>query len=791
VRTGRSLVVGLGIAGVMLLAGCAGSEPDVPAPMSPPVITGARIEGPMTPVPFVGDIWTTTWAADGALYAAFGDGTGMTDCLPTLLPGEPDEFDAQYEQVTPDRYVPADPASNEYCQVFGCETPRPLCQYTPVGIVRLVDPLPDVRPCPGPDQCVVARHVPYGDLRVFEASDKPSSLLAVGDRMYAAMHAPAGTADVGYLAFSDDLGRTWTKVDGSPWSGDGPFSVLMFIQMGRAYGANRDGYVYALAIGDELGSPPRPQPVYLTRVHRADGTGGDPVVDYGAYEYFAGYRDGGAPRWSAAPGDVVPVDGLTTMAQGAAMYHEGSGQYLFLSGLTAADGTGALFAADSPWGPWRKVSDFPAGYIAGVVAKDAGADSFWFTAAGGGGLGYNLNLGRIRLDVDRSRRPADVVVLGSEKVEQLIGDVDFETLQSTRQQTASRFNAEFTDLGAPFEQGGRLWFLFGDTDPESPGWDERHDDTIAWTDATSAADLRLEFLTDPEAGRGVRNPKIACPGTGNPDCVDLGAVNVPVAGLGDGSTMFVWFTQDGAERTLVARSDDGGRSFEKLYDLGDTHFIDLQVAQIGETPPGLSGEGPWVFIFGSGDRDHNDVYLAATPLVALRAGDRSAVRFLSGITYGDDGSVTAATWATDEPDSTTLFPIEDGSGPGVMDEVPHGWGFGEPLVIYEPVLDRWLATTNVARRRIVLRTARAPWGPWSAPTVLFDPAVDEGDGPAYGRFVGDGATERLGGQGELYGPYLVPRFTVARDDGTVELFWLLSTWQPYTVVLMRSVVAWR
>ncbi len=789
----RSIVV-VAVAAALVAAACTTAATDEPTQFaSRHAITGARIDGPFTPVPWVGDIWTTTWAADGTLYGAFGDGTGMDRCLPELLPGEADEFDSGYTEVAPGRFVPPNPASNEYCEVFDCpDAGLPLCPYTPAGLVRIDGDLPQVEPCDGADQCIVSRHLPYGDLRVFEASDKPSSLLAIGDRIYAAMHAPPGEAEVGYLAYSDDRGRTWTKVDGSPWTDDSPFTVLMFIQKGRGYDLDRDGYVYALGIADELGTPATSQPVHLARVRLGAGdTAADPVIDYDAWEYLAEVAPSGAPRWSNDPASTVALDGVTTLAQGAALYHEGSRQYLFLSGFTDLDGTGTLYAADNPWGPWYTAAELPAGYIAGVIAEDAGPDSFWFTAAGGGGVTYNLNLGQIVLDIDRDARPSALSVVTTQKVEQLIGDVDLETLEPTRQRTASRFNVEFTDLGAPFEYDGRLWFLFGDTDPEAPGWDEYHDDTIAWTDASSITDLQLEFLTDPSAGRGVQNLVIGCPDTGDPDCVDLGAVNVPVAGLGDGDTMFVWFTQDVAERSLLARSDDGGRTFAKVYDLGDTHFIDLQATRVDDAPPGLDGDGPWVLIFGSGDRDHADVYLAATPLDALRAGDRSAVRFLADIAYGIDGTVTSASWSADEGDATALFDIQGGTGPGVMDDVPHGWGFGEPLVTYDPTLDLWLATTNVARRRIVLRTAAAPWGPWSAPTTLFDPAIDYGDGPAYGRFVGDGETDRLGGQGELYGPYLLPRFTEIRDDGTIALYWLVSTWQPYTVVVMESVVTWR
>ena len=74
--------------------------------------------------------------------------------------------------------------------------------------------------------------------------------------------------------------------------------------------------------------------------------------------------------------------------------------------------------------------------------------------------------------------------------------------------------------------------------------------------------------------------------------------------------------------------------------------------------------------------------------------------------------------------------------------------------------------------------------------MLFDPAKDYGHGPAYGRYIGDGKTERLGGQGELYGPYIIPRFTEGLDNNRIRLYWLLSPWQPYVVYLMESTLRW-
>lgn len=384
---------------LLIFAACGGEE----APALPPeegcpycLIQTAEIVGDYVSIPYVGDIWTTTWAADGNVYAAFGDATGMTKCLPTLLLDEPDEFDTEYTEVSPGLYTVPD-QNNEYCEVFGCAEPLPLCQYTPAGLLSLTGDPPNFELCDGRDQCVVSRHIPYGNYDVFANSDKPSSILAVNERIYMPMHYPPGDVEVGTIAYSDDNGRSWAQIPNSPWHNDSPFQVLMFFNMGQNYSLNRDGYVYGLGIVDELPNDSRRQQVYLARVPLPDGSGDDPVLDYAAYEYFTGLDESGAPLWSGEMGTAVPLDGLETIAQGAAFYHEGAGQYLFLSGFREKDGTGALFAAPEPWGPWYKVNDLPAGYIAGVIAKGATADSFYFTAAGGGPVTYNLNVGQIRL----------------------------------------------------------------------------------------------------------------------------------------------------------------------------------------------------------------------------------------------------------------------------------------------------------------------------------------------------------------------------------------------------------
>src|SRR5690606_9165203 len=110
-------------------------------------------------------------------------------------------------------------------------------------------------------------------------------------------------------------------------------------------------------------------------------------------------------------------------------------------------------------------------------------------------------------------------------------------------------------------------------------------------------------------------------------------------------------------------------------------------------------------------------------------------------------------------------------------------------------LNCWIMLCNSASPRgIVMRTAAQPWGPWSSGQVIMDPFEDQ----AYGNFMhinwefsrmdtfsDPGRENQWGGE---YGPYLIPRFTTG-DSFRCELYYTMSTWNPYQVVIMRSIVS--
>lgn len=110
--------------------------------------------------------------------------------------------------------------------------------------------------------------------------------------------------------------------------------------------------------------------------------------------------------------------------------------------------------------------------------------------------------------------------------------------------------------------------------------------------------------------------------------------------------------------------------------------------------------------------------------------------------------------------------------------------------------------TMVARDRlgaIYVRYAAHPWGPWTLPAPLFV-AGDPESGPlgqygpggilhdpgCQGPICAPSEPALLGERGRLYGPSIIEPWTEQRGDGVVDLYWHVSTWNPYQVILMRT-----
>jgi hypothetical protein len=358
---------------------------------------------------------------------------------------------------------------------------------------------------------------------------------------------------------------------------------------------------------------------------------------------------------------------------------------------------------------------------------------------------------------------------------QLTGDTDRATGLPTANLTGLRSGFWGTDLGASFEHRGRLVVLFGDTHG-SPGVGRPADgDVIAFSDDRDPHDcLSLDVVADEDG----RYRPISVPG------VDLGVFGVPTGGVSDGRSIWVFLTTDNSaerpmNRSVLARSDDEGRTFRRVRDVSRGTFINVSpvavpASEVPEVPAGADGDEPVVLMWASGAYRRSDVRLAATPL--SRIGEADATVYFAG----PDPATGAPRFSTREADAVPL------TGEACV---------GELSVARIAPLGVWAMLYNCGNPdgRILLRTAERPWGPWSPSSVLFDPVRDgafcgfmhAGAGaPADCARISDPHSRHV--RGDAYGPYVVDRFTRALGPGRAEIVFALSTWNPYAVVLMRA-----
>ncbi len=362
---------------------------------------------------------------------------------------------------------------------------------------------------------------------------------------------------------------------------------------------------------------------------------------------------------------------------------------------------------------------------------------------------------------------APVVATPAVKVCQLVGDFDQERNEPTRNLTLTRYKLARTDLGAPFKHKGRTYLLFGDTDGANGG------DAIAYTTDTSAENgINLTF---PQDETGVYKP-VFIPG------ISQEGYEVPMEGTSVGGKMYIYHTTDHSEstvmgRSVVAVSEDDGNTFNYLYDFSKRHFINVSIVEANpEDWPGVPKTGKaGLFVFGSGTYRKSDVRLAFQPAADIE--NPSSLCYFAGSDHAGQ-----PTWSCRESDAQPLLGQEC---------------VGELSVSYNRFIKKWIMLYNCRiddMNRIVLRSAQQPWGPWSAPQIIFDPARDKG----FCHFMHHSwqsekcdilsDPEHEDRSGDPYGPYQFEDFATGDSHGTT-IYFTMSTWNPYTVVLMRSTLS--
>lgn len=417
------------------------------------------------------------------------------------------------------------------------------------------------------------------------------------------------------------------------------------------------------------------------------------------------------------------------------------------------------------------------------------------------GISYHLTVG-ILLGAGAWTLAAQEVayVAGStQKVCQPIGEMDHELHKPTASRTASRYGLFAADLGYSFEHKGKLFFLFGDSMPTPAfrGKPNRSDDpprladdndAIGFTSDTDLSQcLKVDFYRN--ANGAYLNP-VVLDSAGRP-AITLRTDEMPIAGISEGGRMFVIFGTDNptrtaeppqplgfATRTVMAVSDDDGRTFHLLYDFSKGRFINTAIAR---------GPDGYIYFWGT---QGGDLYRHSAPFFARKKAaliDRSgAMEYYAGL-----GGGGAPRFSASEGDAAPLFA-----------DSPNNC-VGELGVEWNRFVKRWVMLYNCIDRTpanlpgIYMKVAEHAWGPWSAPQTIFNPVRDQ----AYCHFIHRAVTPAspacddlsapavAGTWGGYYAPYFLSRFTTGDEvRGTSTFYYTMSTWNPYGQVIMKTTI---
>ena len=373
------------------------------------------------------------------------------------------------------------------------------------------------------------------------------------------------------------------------------------------------------------------------------------------------------------------------------------------------------------------------------------------------------------------------------KLEQVIGDKDWAAAaKGTTLPTASLTNSKYgvfgTDLGSSFEHNGRVLFLFGDTRAEDPNINLGAVDPIGYSTTTDGeSPLLLDFYTD----NANRTLWVKPPG------IQMAGHNVPNSGISLSDGLYLVLNA-GADHSLP---DIHANAYSLLVKFDETAKTFTPGRTISRIPDGhfvytaLHASGSDVYIFGTGTYRGSDIYLSKTPASGFWAG--TGTQYFAGRVNGQP------TWTSSEASAVPIVQDNPLKGPAWPNDNPTA---GNVAVAYSTDLGMWLMTYDGGRqsqatRGVYLTYAKDPWGPWAAPILIFNVPRDPGLGvfmhnPAavpsdglVGPTIGDNDPVTTGGAS--YAPSIIGRFT--RVNGTtLRIYWLASTWNPYTVVKMRS-----
>jgi uncharacterized protein (TIGR03437 family) len=430
----------------------------------------------------------------------------------------------------------------------------------------------------------------------------------------------------------------------------------------------------------------------------------------------------------------------------------------------------------------------------------------------------------------------------SVKLYQINGDCDWTvwdasitnktpTCKSTTSKTATNGDVLGDDVATSFENNGELIMMFGDTIGATADYSpwigflnafawNAHDPIARSTTLHAEDGLLLNFFLS-----GNHALEVAPPPQPDGAPVDMGAFNVPNGGIFLNGTTYLSYktghTTDNAgngtdanDYAVLGTFNETTQQFTSgrtTSSLPGGHFV---TAAFYEAPAGILGTPapvvpePDVVMFGLGLYRASNIYLSVIPASefasGVDSGGNSATRYFSGMSNGQPA------WSSSESASVPIVTDLDPANPTI----------GNLSAFFSQQLGLWLMTFDGGRGSgadagTYFTYAPQPWGPWSTPQLIFDGCRDKGfgtfifyyyakasgntcpsampagvtsapnsagpAGPTISMTNNDPQTTRGGG----YAPQMVQRFTEISGN-TLMIFYTLSTWNPYAVVLMES-----
>jgi hypothetical protein len=373
----------------------------------------------------------------------------------------------------------------------------------------------------------------------------------------------------------------------------------------------------------------------------------------------------------------------------------------------------------------------------------------------------------------------------SVKLEQLIGDVDWANGSNTTSQTITRFNIEGTDVSSSFVCGTNRIYFFGDTIGSNVNYHAM--DPVAWSTTTNGEQgLLLNFFTNSTGSNVFVNPV----------GISMAADDVPNAAICISNVIYV-ICNTGADSSLTNKRV---HDYSVLVTFDQTNLMFQTNRTISVLTNGgqfvitsLHQSGTNILMFGAGAYRASDIYLATTPVSSYLSG--SGTLYFTGITNGQPA------WSSVETNAVPVVQDNPTNGPVWPHDSP---SVGNMSVIYSTNLGLWMMTYDGGRNTndktnyagIYFSHATQPWGPWSTPQMIFNPTRDHGFGvfihnSDYSPTGPDGPTidpsknDPTNATGVVYAASMIESFTRITNS-TVFIYYTMATWNPYTVLKMRS-----